>query len=363
MRLITLTAPCYECGEKSVIEGLCAECYRRTHPLVEVRTPLKLLACRRCGAVKVPGGWKTIVEQSSDPEALIERQIEILLEQEVKLHVGDVQLEYSEEKILDRVRHILVTASGKSDSSISAHSESYPVEVRFSYATCDTCAMMSGGYYEGTLQIRADERQITDKEEDEIVSVVTDLTVAKYGKDVKAFVTEVSRNRYGLDFKIGSEHLCKRIADELEERYLAQRKENYKLIGEDKGGKKKYRITILIRLQRFTLGDFVKVDSKPCQVTAMGRGGLTCYNLTDGNKFTINRKSAKWRTIEFISPESDKRQFMVVSNLSNQPVQLMDSESFEMHEIDQKDMTVDVNGDTAFGLYLGDRVYLLPSDE
>ncbi|MHA2303211.1 MAG: NMD3-related protein [Candidatus Thorarchaeota archaeon] len=358
MRLITLTAPCYECGEKSVIDGLCAECYRRTHPLVDVRTPLKLLTCRRCGAVEVPGGWKTIIEQPSDPEVLIERQIEILLEQEVKLRGRDVGLEYAEEKILDRVRHILITATGKSDSTLSVHSESYPVEVRFSYATCDTCAMMSGGYYEGTLQIRADERQITDKEEDDIVSVVTDLTVAKYGKDVKAFVTEVSRDKYGLDFKIGSEHLCKRIADELQEKYLAQRKENYKLIGEDKRGKKKYRITILIRLPRFSLGDFVGVDSKPCQVIAMGRGGLSCYSLEDGNRFTINPKSARWRTLEFIAPE------MVVSNLSNQPVQLMDSESFEMHEIDQKDMTVDVsNGDTTFGLCFDDRVYLLPTDE
>lgn len=361
---MTLTAPCYECGDKSVIDGLCAECYRRAHPLVEVRSPLNLVACKRCGAVKVPGGWKAIIEQTSDPEELIERQIGIFLQQEVKIHVDDVKLEYSQEKILDRVRNILVIATGKSEPSIAEHSEIYPVELRFSYGTCDTCAMMSGGYHEAILQVRADERQITEEEEDEIVSVVTDLTVAKYGKDVKAFVTEVSRDKHGLDFKIGSEHLSKRIADELQERYLAQRKENYKLIGEDKRGKKKFRITILIRLQRFTIGDFVRIDSKLCQVTAMGRGGLTCYSLTDGNRFTINPKSAKWRTIEFISPESDKRQFMIVSNLHNQPVQVMDSESFEMHEIDQKDLTIDVStGETAFGLYLDNRVYLIPSDD
>ncbi|MHA2020142.1 MAG: 60S ribosomal export protein NMD3 [Candidatus Thorarchaeota archaeon] len=356
-----MTAPCYECGDKSVIDGLCAECYRRSHPLVEVRSPLKLLTCKRCGSVKVPGGWKTITQYPSDSEELIERQIEILLQQEVKLNADDVQIEYSEEKILDRVRHIMVVASGSSASSLAEHSESYPVEVRFSYATCDTCAMMSGGYYEATLQIRADARSITDKEADDIVSVVTDLTVAKYGKDVKAFVTEVSRDRYGLDFKIGSEHLCKRIADNLQQRYLAQRKENYKLIGEDKRGKKKYRITILVRLQRFALGDFVRIESEPCQVTAMGRGGLSCYNLKDGNRFTINPKSAKWKTIEFIALESDKRQFMVVSNLHHQPVQIMDSESFEMHEIDQQNLTIDVsNGDTVFGLYLDNRVFLIP---
>ncbi|MFX0054504.1 MAG: 60S ribosomal export protein NMD3 [Promethearchaeota archaeon] len=356
-----MTAPCYECGNKSEIDGLCAECYRIAHPLVEVRSPLKLTTCKRCGAVKVPGGWKTIIKQPSDPEELIDRQIEILLQQEVELNVDGVQLEYTEEKILDRVRNIMVIAAGTSNPFLGAHSESYPVELRFSYATCDTCAMMSGGYHEAILQVRADERSITDGEEDEIVSVVTDLTVADYGKDIKAFVTEISRNKYGLDFKIGSEHLCKRIADDLQQRYLAERKENYKLIGEDKGGKKKYRITVLIRLQRFAPGDFIRVDSKPCQVTAMGRGGLSCYDLKNGNRFTINPKSAKWRTIEFIAPESDKRQFIVVSNLQNQPVQIMDSESFEMHEIDQKDMTIDVsNGDTAFGLYLDDRVFLIP---
>ncbi|MFW9910975.1 MAG: 60S ribosomal export protein NMD3 [Candidatus Thorarchaeota archaeon] len=359
-----MTAPCYECGNKSEIDGLCADCYRKAHPLVEVRSPLKLLTCKRCGAVKVPGGWETISEHLSDSEELIERQMKILLQQEVKRNVDGVQLEYTEKKTLDRVRDIMVIASGSSDPSLATYSESYPVEVRFSYATCDTCAMMSGGYHEAILQVRADERSITDEEEDGIVSVVTDLTVAEYGKDIKAFVTEMNRDKYGLDFKIGSEHLCKRIADSLQQRYLAERKENYKLIGEDKGGKKKYRITILIRLQKFTLGDFIRVGSKPCQVTAMGRGGLSCYNLKNGNRFTINPRSAKWRTIEFIAPESDKRQFMVVSNLHDQPVQIMDSESFEIHEIDQRDMTIDVsNGDTAFGLQLDNRVFLIPPND
>lgn len=361
---MNLTAPCYECGNKSEIDGLCAECYRKAHPLVEVRSPFRLLTCKRCGAVKVPGGWKTISAQLSDPDEIIEHQIETLLQQEVKLNVDGVQLEYTEEKILDRVRNIMITATGTSDSSLAAYSESYPVEVRFSYATCDTCAMMSGGYHEAILQVRADERSITDEEEDGIISVVTDLTVAEYGKDIKAFVTEISRDKYGLDFKIGSEHLCKRIADSLQQRYLAERKENYKLIGEDKGGRKKYRITILIRLQKFTLGDFIRVGSEPCQVTAMGRGGLSCYDLKNGNRFTINPKSTKWRTIEFIAPESDKRQFMVVSNLHDQPVQIMDSESFEIHEIDQRDMTIDVsNGDTAFGLQLDNRVFLIPPND
>ncbi|MFW9845969.1 MAG: 60S ribosomal export protein NMD3 [Candidatus Thorarchaeota archaeon] len=360
---MTLTAPCYECGEKSVVDGLCEQCYNKAHPLLEVRSPLKLIACKRCDAVKVPGGWKPIVKHVSDPEELVEHQLDILFQQEVKLNAANVLLEYFEEKRLDRVRHLILTATGRSHPEIPPHSEDYPMEVRFSFATCDTCAMMSGGYHEAILQVRADGREVTEEEIDEIVSLATDLTVAKYGKDVKAFITEIKRDKYGLDFKIGSEHLSKRIADELESKYLAERKENYRLIGEDKGGKKKYRITILIRLPQFTLGDFVRVDKKPCQVLAMGKGGLSCYGLTDGDRFTINPKSAKWRTLEFISPESEKRQFMVVSHVYGQPVQVMDSLTFEVHDIEEKDLLFEVSsGQTIFALKLEEKIHLLPPE-
>ena len=58
--MINLPAPCYICGEDAVLEGLCASCYAMEHPLIQVDTPLQIRTCKRCGAVKVPGGWKVI---------------------------------------------------------------------------------------------------------------------------------------------------------------------------------------------------------------------------------------------------------------------------------------------------------------
>ncbi len=221
--------------------------------------------------------------------------------------------------------------------------------------------MMSGGYHEAILQVRADGREISEPEEEEIMSILTEMTVAEYGKDVKAYVSETSKDKHGLDFKIGSEHLSRRIADELESRYLAQRKENYKLIGQDRGGKRKYRVTILIRLQRFTKGDFVRVGDVPCQVVSMGKSGLTCYDLKASQSFTIKAKSSKWRTLEFITPESTKRQFMVISRVYGQPVQIMDSETYEMFEIDDSALSEKIGGgETIFAVVLDDSVYPLP---
>jgi nonsense-mediated mRNA decay protein 3 len=222
--------------------------------------------------------------------------------------------------------------------------------------------MKSGGYYEATLQIRADERELTEEEEDDIVRIVTEMTIAQYGSDDKAFVSKISSDRYGMNFQMGSEHLCRSIADVLESKYLAQRKQNYKLVGQDKGGKDKFRTTILIRLHRFLIGDFVKVLENPCQVMAMSKGGLTCFDLVKRHRFTMNPKSSKWRTLEYLTSKDHKREFMVTTRVFGQPVQLMDSETFEIREIDDALLDEDIEvGTTVNGLIVDEEFYLLPT--
>lgn len=323
-----MNAPCYLCGKDAVLDGLCAECYNREHPLIRVSSPLEIIACKRCGSVKIPGGWRTIPLSSSESDELMLRQIDNLLSREVERLTDDVEITYNVENRLDRVLYIRVKAAGRSHTSLEPHTEEYPVEVRLSYVTCDTCGMMSGGYHEAILQIRADGREVTDVEEEEILSIVTQIAEKEYGKDAKAFATESKRTKIGFDFKMGSDHMARLVADELQSRYLADRKENYKLIGQEHGGKGKYRVTILIRLPRWVAGDFVRVAGRPCQVISINRNGMTCQDLTDGQKSTINPKSSKWRTLEFLASQSVKREYMVLSRGYGQSVQLMDAKTF-----------------------------------
>lgn len=344
------------------MDGLCAECYNKEHPLIEVETPLTLLSCKRCGSVKIPGGWKKLSFAAADSDDLWPHQLDILLENEMKPLVHGIELDIEEEKRLDRVLHVVLRAFGKSHEDLPPHEEQYPVEVRFSYGTCDTCGMMSGGYYEATLQIRADGRQLTDEEENDIVRTVTDMTIAQYGSDDKAFVTKISSDRYGMDFQMGSEHLCRSIAENLESRYLAQRKQNYKLVGQDKRGKDKFRTTILIRLPRFGIGDFVRVLGNPCQVMAMSKSGLTCFDLIQRQRFTMSPKSSKWRTLEYLASKDERQEFMVTTRVYGQPVQLMDSVTFDYREIDESFLDEEVEaGTTVYGLVIDDEFYLLPS--
>lgn len=331
--------------------------------MIEVKTPLTLLSCKRCGAVKIPGGWQKLSAEATDSDDLWPHQVDVLLDKEIKPLVSGIEVEIEEEKRLDRVLSIILKAIGKSHDALPPHEEKYNVEVRFSYGTCDTCGMMSGGYYEATLQIRADGRKLTEAEEKDIVRIVTEMTVAEYGADNKAFVTKISSDKYGIDFQLGSEHLCRTIADVLEYQYLAQRKQNYKLVGQDKGGKDKFRITILIRLNRFGIGDFVRVLDNPCQVMEMGKSGLTCFDLVQRQRFTMNPKSSKWRTLEFLTSREDRRKYMVTTRVYGQPVQLMDSETFEITEIDESLLDDDTDaGATVYGLVIDEAFYLLPTE-
>ena len=77
--LIELAAPCYLCGKKAAVDGLCSSCYDEQHPLMEVSTPISLLACKKCGSVKVPGGWKKISLGKLSEEELTEAQMDILM--------------------------------------------------------------------------------------------------------------------------------------------------------------------------------------------------------------------------------------------------------------------------------------------
>ena len=66
------------------------------------------------------------------------------------------------------------------------------------------------------MQIRADERAVTEKEEKDITKIARERTIAAYGKDNKAFILDIMEDKFGFDIYFGSEHLCKRIAEALE---------------------------------------------------------------------------------------------------------------------------------------------------
>jgi NMD protein affecting ribosome stability and mRNA decay len=71
-------------------------------------------------------------------------------------------------------------------------------------------------------------------------------------------------------------------------------------------------------------------------------------------------KSSKWRTIEFLKEEGAQRSFSIVSNVYGQPIQVMDSETYEMLELDDEAIRDSNPGDTVHLLKVEDSWYYVP---
>lgn len=296
-----------------------------------------------------------------DADGVLEAHLNLLLDISVKRLSKKVEISYEVTNRLDKSLYMILIAAGCSHVSLPHHKEHHEIQVRFAYETCRTCSMMSGGYYEAILQIRADGRPVTEEEEEEITAIVTELTIAAYGKDKRAFVIGSSSDKYGVDYWIGSEHLCRRIASRIETRFLATRKTNYKLVGQEKGGKDRYRITVLVRLPRFGTNDFILIDGRSCLIVSMDLGHMNCYDLIQRTRFTVTPKSVKWKTVKFLASGSVRREYMIVSHVHGQPVQLMDSKTFEMAEVEEAAFGgVIPVGETITALLLEDSGIILP---
>ncbi len=357
-----MPAPCYVCGQPSVVDGMCPQCYNIAHPLIQLEKTLSMTICRSCNAVRLTNGWRPIVDTVA-PSELLEYQIRIFLPSVVSRLDNSIHVDFQIEKRLDRTVDVVVTGTGTSHPDLPPHEEHVCTKIRVEYSTCESCTLMRGGYHDAIIQVRADSRRLTEAEYDTITDIVHRRTYSEYGHDVKAFVTSIDEHKYGIDFKIGSEHLARKIADEIEWTFLAERKENYKLVTQEHDGRRKYRITIMLRLPRFVVGDFIMVSGHLCRVNKIGPGTLNCQDLEQGHTFSVAPKSVKWQSVIYVASATESRLYTVIAHGYQQPYQLMDLETYQVFEVDDKQITCDVDvGSNVRGILLNDRFYFIAVD-
>jgi NMD protein affecting ribosome stability and mRNA decay len=66
--------------------------------------------------------------------------------------------------------------------------------------------------------------------------------------DRKIFISKVEKKPEGLDFYLSSLSLARNMAEILKSNFQAKVTETAKLIGQDRGGKRKFRVSVLARL-------------------------------------------------------------------------------------------------------------------
>ncbi|WP_370573192.1 60S ribosomal export protein NMD3 [Methanomethylovorans sp.] len=269
---------CPKCGNDTsvLLSGVCRECFFQNFALAQLPQVIQARICASCGARFTRGRWTdednigTIVLKTIEDNLSIHEAAE-----DVEVCINPRQLTPHMYKV--EVEVVAAIQGERVTSDLSS-------EIRIIRESCEMCSRMSGGYFEGILQIRATERIPTENEIEACLRIV-DMTIDRMRAkgDRLAFITDTIRSKEGLDLYIGSvnsgRHICKAIIEELGGTFS----ESPSLFGQ-KDGKEVYRITFSMRLPRFTPGDIITIGNRKIVVKHMEKK-LTGTDLTDSSRF------------------------------------------------------------------------------
>src|SRR5256886_9933016 len=111
--------------------------------------------------------------------------------------------------------------------------QDFRVRVRIKPSLCDSCQKQRGRYFEGTLQVRGDGRELTPGE----MRGVRTFVIARVDRagDPGAFVSRIEEVHGGLDFYLSTNALGKALARELSQSFGGSAASLPKLFGLNQG--------------------------------------------------------------------------------------------------------------------------------
>ena len=247
---------CVECGRDGpTVDGLCTSCFERKHPVIEPPSAVDLPRCQHCGSLRLASGWGRMALEIAIPQVLQDQvAVRPPFRRATFTHVAREE---------DASNYALtVKAVGRYEGLEIV--QDFHTRLRLKPTVCETCQRQDGRYYEGILQVRGAGRELTAKEKREIRTLVQ--AQADRGREAAGdFVSRTEDVRGGLDFYVSSNALGGRLAKQVASAYGGTIATSPKLYGQRKG-KALYRVTTLVRLPAFQVGDVVRVKETLSEV-------------------------------------------------------------------------------------------------
>lgn len=249
---------CVECGaEGPTYEGLCARDFLKKHPVVAPPEVLDIDRCTSCGSFRMKSGWSKI-DRELALATLLREDIPRLSPWE-RVTFTHVAREEDANNL-----SLTVKALGRFEALQSV--QDFRVRVRIKPTLCDSCQKQRSRYFEGVLQVRGDGRELTPQEMRGVRTFV--LARVDRAADSAAFVSRMEEVHGGLDFYLSTNALGKTLAREISDSFGGSVSASPKLFGQ-KEGREVYRVTSLVRLGAFHVGDVVRHKGVLAEVTSV----------------------------------------------------------------------------------------------
>jgi nonsense-mediated mRNA decay protein 3 len=266
---------CPKCGKPTEDDGLCSDCRVDTTRWFSCDRRALSTHCPSCFAIKQGNTWTDSSKERADLAPDLARSA-------VHLH-PDIKKSSIEVTVVDisqnRSRASLVIRGELYKKSVEG---SCTVELVWHKEQCDRCNRISGSYYEGVVQVRADGRIPSTYEIQQASSIAQQVEDnLQSGGERLSFINDMNEIHDGLDIIIGSQHIgsliCKAIIAQLGGRYTT----HPKLVGE-KSGRQLFRITYALRIPRFQKDDVILSRGRYAEVERIESNHIRVMDLTDG---------------------------------------------------------------------------------
>lgn len=231
-----------------LIDKLCFSCYKKKVVLFNVVDVLHIIICEQCHSFNHKNKWEKYHSIYTAFQTFVFENIKInksFKDIDIKINIFKQVSQY--------VYQLLIEAELNSDYGLIKKQKK--IEIRLKRMSCIICSKKSGGYFEAILQFRSDSGSLSNEQEDYISKFVLKL-INKYNLngDSLSFISQIIKEKEGLDYYIGSTNVAKKIGKNLSKIFCCVYKESYTLIGV-KDGIKTYRTTISIKISKFKIGD------------------------------------------------------------------------------------------------------------
>ncbi|AGB17337.1 NMD protein affecting ribosome stability and mRNA decay [Halovivax ruber XH-70] len=338
---------------------LCRSCYFDDFEFVDAPDELTVPVCARCGAVRKGERWVD-VDAVDYTDVAIDAVSEAL---GVHVDVEDVAWQVEPEHVDQNTIRMHCHFTGVvRDEPVS---EEVVVPVTIARGTCTRCGRIAGDYYASLVQLRATERTPSTEElarTKEIANeVVADMEATG---DRNAFVTEMGEVDAGLDVKVSTTKIGKKIAYKVVEEFGGTVTDSETLVTEDEDGNEVYRVTFAIRLPPYTPGDVVDLaddDDGPVLVRS-ARGNLKGVRLTSGERYEAAHEDGVSPDARKLGTQEDGVETTLVTVEDEHAIQVLDPETYEAKTIARPDY-VDPDAETVRVLKSRAGLHVLPDQQ
>ena len=312
---------CVECGKEGPIfkDGVCVECYLKTHTFTKGPDSIDLPICTNCGSYKYKNTWASDLFGE-----VIKRIIKNTFQIDRELETIDINTECKE--IKEGMSCKIYISGILKDEEIT---EEHEIIVHLKRTVCDVCSRQFGGYHEAIVQIRTDKRELTKNEFEEIISLVETLVEEIRAKGNRGlFITDIAKEHGGLDFFVSEKGSGLVIAKAIHDRYGGTMKQSSKNIGM-KDSRQMYRMTYLIRLPSFKRGDFIQQDNLFFNIISVHGTKAKLLNLSNWEEMTLDLKNIQKANI--LGEELIKE--MIFVSQTEDELQIMDPDNYKIQTI------------------------------